>query len=512
MSKKINRNIYRTAIIITFLAVNALILTGIASVLRYLSTGADRTTILHLREEADLVYLPKIEWENLDNPGRPMEKQTLGEIQRDYLKSWYVRFNAYNTNNNYGIPDYYTDSARVKLYRNVALNKEHNVTLNKTTIKHHPALDFYSADGKLVVFTDQNVLSYQEVYRNKLLVNKERTVGSYKVLMLLEDGFWRVRHLVEIPSEEKIPILEKSTINDSQEKLISEAKGLNYYPKDMPWDMFGDNFDMEVLQKDFKLIKEMGLNTLRIFIQYEDFGAAMVQPEKLQKLRQTLDLMEKMELQAVVTLFDFYGNYEVNDWTLTHRHAEQIVTAFKDHQAIFAWDIKNEPDLDFKSRGKEKVLSWLEEMIINLKKWDPNHMVTIGWSTPEAAVNLGDELDFISFHYYRDIADFLPAYKELKEAHPTKKIMLQEYGASSYSGVWNMFSSSPKKQAQYYEQMQKILEEEELPFLFWTLYDFTDVPNSVVGRLPWHKSKQKHFGCIDSDGKRKLAYKFLYQK
>ena len=90
----------------------------------------------------------------------------------------------------------------------------------------------------------------------------------------------------------------------------------------------------------------------------------------------------------MVTLFDFYGDYNVLNWTLTHRHAEQIVSTFKDHNAILAWDIKNEPDLDFDSRHKETVIAWLNQMIQEIKKFDPNHFVTIGWSSPEAALNL----------------------------------------------------------------------------------------------------------------------------
>ncbi len=105
-------------------------------------------------------------------------------------------------------------------------------------------------------------------------------------------------------------------------------------------------------------------------------------------------------------MFDFYGNYELKDWTLTQRHAQTIVTAFKDHRALFGWDIKNEPDLDFESRTQENVLAWLEEMIIRIRSWDPKHPVTIGWSSAEAAQNLGEQVNFVSFHYYQDLLIF----------------------------------------------------------------------------------------------------------
>jgi endo-1,4-beta-mannosidase len=49
-------------------------------------------------------------------------------------------------------------------------------------------------------------------------------------------------------------------------------------------------------------------------------------------------------------------------------------------KAILAWDLKNEPNLDFENRDKSNVLSWLEHMITVVKENAPNHLVTIGWS------------------------------------------------------------------------------------------------------------------------------------
>ena len=122
---KLNRTLYRVLLIVSFLMLNAFILTGISAVISYLNTGADRSAILHLPEELSSNYLPKVTWSPLNNEGRPMEKQTLVEIERDYLKAWYVRTIALETNTRFGIADYYTDSARLKLYDII----DHNLSL-----------------------------------------------------------------------------------------------------------------------------------------------------------------------------------------------------------------------------------------------------------------------------------------------------------------------------------------------------------------------------------------------
>ena len=509
MAVKLNKTLYRTIIIVTFVAINALIISGIGSAMVFLNTGADRTSMLHLEVPMDEVYRPKVEWITLENPGRPMEQQTLGEITNDYMNAWHVRNIAFKKNDYYGIKDFYTDSVRVRLYENIDRNLQNNNWYKRTTLSHNPEIDFYSTDGTMVVFKDHNVTEYQEIYSGEDLLYTERDTISYHVMMLLEDGFWRIRHLKEIENIKDTTNYSNRDITSKIEK-IKNLKGINYYPKDSPWDTFGKHFNDTIIDQDFKIIHKMGLNTIRIFIQYEDFGKSMVNYKKIELLEKVLNAAEKNNLDVLITLFDFYGDYDVSNWTLTHRHAEAIVNAVKEHPALLGWDLKNEPDLDFDSRGKHRVLGWLEQMIINIKQLDPNHPVTIGWSSPEAAVELSDDVDFVSYHYYRAVSDFKQAHDKLKFLVPNKPKLLQEYGMSSYKGLWNLYRGADEQgQLAYYEEMQNILYKENIPFMFWTLYDFKSVPKSVAGSLPWKTKKQHFFGCLDTIGNPKPAFKVL---
>ncbi|WP_299431916.1 glycoside hydrolase family 2 TIM barrel-domain containing protein [uncultured Maribacter sp.] len=512
MAIQLNKTLYRIVLITTFLAINGLIISGIGAAWAFMNTGADKTSMLHLEVPMDDVYKPSLVWSSIENPGRQMEEQALGEITNDYMNAWHVRNIAYKKNDRYGIEDFYTDSARVRLYDNIDLNLKNKNWYKRTTLNHNGSLDFYTADGTMVVFKDYNVEEYQETYEGEKLLFKEKDTTSYQVMMLLEDGFWRIRHLKEIPTPKDTTKIEPRKIQGKLKK-IENIKGINYYPKDSSWDTFGKRFNDSIIKNDFKIIQRMGLNTLRIFIQYEDFGKNRVNPKKLALLKKVLDLAEETNLEVLITLFDFYGDYDVSNWTLTHRHAEQIVNAIKDHPALLAWDIKNEPDLDFESRGKERVLSWLEQMIENIKKWDKNHPVTIGWSSPEAGIELANNVDFISFHYYREPSKFTEAYNTLRSVIPTKPKLLQEYGMSSYKGLWNFYRGADEQgQLEYYNEMQNILKQEKVPYMFWTLYDFKNVPSSVAGSLPWKSKKQHFFGCLDSLGNKKPAFKALSLK
>ncbi|NMH88737.1 glycoside hydrolase family 2 TIM barrel-domain containing protein [Flavivirga algicola] len=499
----LNRNILRIILMLSYVAIIAFVVFGISSLYSYLNTGADRSSILHTEIKKADQYLPKIIWASLNNEGRPMDEQTLNTIENNYLDAWYVKHIAYKTNKTDGINDYYTESARENIFNIIEHNVSENITIEETTLEHHPTLEFFSEDGQLAVITDKDVIEYKRLYKNENIVLETKEKSTYKIILLLEDGYWRIRHIIK----KEVSNYSENITTVSHDKIA--VKGINYYPQATPWNMFGDAFNADIISKDFKLIKETGLNSIRIFVPYASFGKASVNTEKLMKLIQVLDLAEAQELKVVVTLFDFYGDYSVLDWTLNQRHAETIVTALKDHNALLAWDIKNEPNLDFESRGRQQVVAWLDQMIDLVKSVDEEHPVTIGWSNAKSATMLKDKLDLITFHYYEDLDNLEKTYDSLKLETPEKPLVITEFGISSYKGLWNPFGYSESDQAAYHKKAQHIFNENEISFMSWTLYDFTKIPKEVVGRLPWHKRTQAYFGFINQKGETKPAFKYI---
>jgi hypothetical protein len=501
---KTNKQIIRGALMLTYVLIIALLLFLVSSLYSYLNTGADRSTILHTEVKKIEQYLPKITWKLDGNKGRKITQEKINTIQNDYLDAWYVKQIAYKTNTKIGIEDYFTKNARKNIYNIIKYNKLNKISFESTTLRHTLDIEFFSEDGQFIVLKDTNVLQYKKVFKADTLLLESSEVSSYRVILLLEDGFWRIRHMVKEASKKFKPKIKNTFIS------TIDIKGINYYPQATPWNMYGDNFDINIIKDDFKIIKKSGLNAIRIFVPYIDFGKANIKFDKLEKLQKVLDTAKNIGLKVVITLFDFYGNYDVLDWTLNHRHAEKIVEKFKDHDAILAWDVKNEPNLDFDSRGKENVIAWLNYMIITIKSIDKSHPVTIGWSDAKSAVILQDEVDVISFHYYEDLADFEEEYITLKEKIKNNKpIILQEFGISSYGGFWRPFASSEEKQANYYKEMQKVLAKNSIPFMSWTLYDYDKVPKDVVGSIPWRVYPQKKFGFLNSSGVKKPSFKFI---
>ncbi|AUP77638.1 glycoside hydrolase family 2 TIM barrel-domain containing protein [Flavivirga eckloniae] len=502
--RSINKKIIRGILFLSYILIIGLITYGLSALFGYLNTGADRSTMLHTEIKKVEQFLPKIRWASLENEGRPMSDQTLAEIENDYLDAWYVKHVAYQTNARTGIKDYYTKNARKNLYNIINKNTEMGTTIKSTSLEHHPNLEFFSEDGHLIIITDKDVVEYKRIYKDKAFLLETKDVSTYKIIMLLEDGFWRIRHMLKTANDDYNPankIISDETI---------DIKGINYYPQASPWDVFGKKFNLDTIARDFKLIKDTGLNSIRIFVPYEDFGKANVSPDRLNKLEQVMDTAEEENLKVVVTLFDFYGDYSILNWTLNQRHAETIVSKLKNHKALLAWDVKNEPNLDFESRGKDLVVAWLNNTIDLVKSIDSIHPVTIGWSNIESAPILKDKIDLITFHYYEDLNNLEKAYLDLKDSIPNKPIAITEFGMSSYKGLWNPLGKTEEDQASYHKQAQEIFSENNINYMSWTLYDFTDIPNEVTGMLPWRKTPQKYYGFINEKGDKKAAFKYIY--
>ncbi|MEL7005860.1 MAG: cellulase family glycosylhydrolase, partial [Bacteroidota bacterium] len=283
------------------------------------------------------------------------------------------------------------------------------------------------------------------------------------------------------------------------------SKGINYYPADYPWDLFWPNFHKIPLKDDFELISNAGFNTVRIFVPYHQFGGSNVDDNELKKLTGLLDLAQSNNLKVIVTLFDFFLDYSVDRWTLSERHLEKVVSSFKDHPAIMAWDIKNEPDLDFEQHGKNEVKEWLKFITLCIRKYDSNHLVTIGWSNPKYLDDISDYVDYYSFHYYNDPKE-LNNYLEMDFDKP---IVLEETGQHSYNAWWYPFHKSAQDQEDYTSEILEVIDHYDLSYSFWTLYDFQNIPDNVVGTVYWRKGIQKNFGFIDRYNKPKPSFEVV---
>ena len=276
--------------------------------------------------------------------------------------------------------------------------------------------------------------------------------------------------------------------------------GVNYYPQKTPWQIFWPTYDSNIVRKDLMLIRRLGFNIVRIFIGDMDLKDEKSTTRNMGKWRNFLDLSQKMGLKVIVTLFDFMGDYPSKMNPATIAQLRLLFTSFCSNTAIFAWDIKNEPDLDFQ-KDSARVLRWLDGVIEQARTYDTCHLLTIGWAHPEHATLLADKVDFVSFHSYRRPDSLDEDLTKLLSLAAGKPVVLEEFGASTYAGPEDSRTAREVRQARYFSAVRDILRQHgDIPWLVWTLYDFSEEIVPAPGRSDIIRAEQSRFGILRSDG------------
>ena len=383
----------------------------------------------------------------------------------------------------------------------------------RADLQHNIKVHLFSYDRQLISFTDSNVEIAKRITN---LDTKERLTfrdtSDYDVVMGLEDGYWKIFELLKINTNERINTTDRKL---NKIPLPSNIKGVNYYPSEHPWLDFWKNYNPETTIKDLELVNELQLNHIRFFIPYALFGKGSLDQKLLAQLDHFLDTCQEQEISTSITLFDFPESYDLDFYPATRKHLMQLLERYHDHPAIALWDLKNEPDLDFKNYEADIVLDWLSFMIDTAKEQAPNINLTIGWSDAAYAHLFADKLDLISYHIYKEIEEEKKHLRKLKKEHiKDKAIYISEFGKSSYRSKVIPFGSTEKEQAHYTKEVLQLMTEEEIPhYAFWTLHDFTKGPKEILGRKPWIINTQKNMGIVNTEGDKKLvANNFIGQK
>ncbi|MGH9157384.1 MAG: glycoside hydrolase 5 family protein [Acidimicrobiales bacterium] len=193
--------------------------------------------------------------------------------------------------------------------------------------------------------------------------------------------------------------------------------GVNYWPSEsaMGWLR---SYDPAVVRRDFRTVAAAGMDTVRIFLLWEDIQptSATIDPASLDCVIDAADAAGEAGVELIVTLFtghmsgvnwvprwatggedgdrrfrvssggkiqptamvmrNWYSDPDVVD--AQARLAAGVSAALAGHPAVWAWDLGNEnsnctipPDADSADR-------WLERMTSVLRESDPSSLVTVG--------------------------------------------------------------------------------------------------------------------------------------
>jgi hypothetical protein len=254
--------------------------------------------------------------------------------------------------------------------------------------------------------------------------------------------------------------------------------GLNYYPRDTPFERFLTQTPINVLSAELDIILEAKFNTLRIFVRYQDLficprDGTIPNNENLERLDNILQTIGEKGLRAIVVLnvdadlsmYPLYSNPpHIADQT------RFLVDRYKNEPTILAWDVRDRGDVDYRTSlfDRVQVLTWLADTIILVRRYAPNQLVTAGWwEDAEATAPL---VDFVSFQHYGEYEPLRQTIAILKD-NTNKPIFLASIGYST-----NALDETTQRNLTF----QALEEVRNNQMAGWTVYMAFDYPTSVT--------------------------------
>ncbi len=227
--------------------------------------------------------------------------------------------------------------------------------------------------------------------------------------------------------------------------------------------------------EDFREMKELGANVVRIHLQLARFMTAPDRPNdrSLDRLARLIALAEQLNIYLDVTGLGCYHKQDVppwydqmseaQRWEVQTKFWETIAQRCAESPAIFCYDLMNEPvvpggrrqpgqwlapplgdkyfvqfvTLDSAGRPRPTIArQWVQQLAAAIRRHDRRHLVTVGlvdWSLNRPGLTSGFEpreiapdLDFISVHIYPKTGEIERSLDTLRGFAVGKPVVIEE--------------------------------------------------------------------------------------
>ena len=450
---------------------------------RYISDALDQR----------LIYPSRVTWLPPDRPlDRPMTYADEEQVEKIIDKAWSALTLAQITGDSAVLTDSFTGVAYARAEQAVAEAHKHGGLISVLSSTARPV--FFHKDASLLqlevdTFAVRALLTEDRVEHHSL--TRDRNI----VTLLNGDYGWRISNLRRIGNE------------PAQALGVAAPKagraGFNYYPAATPWTLFWSAYEPAIIETDFARIRNLGADSIRIFLTYDAFLDPETSEQSVERLRHLLATAEKNGLSVVPTLFDLKSDFSPVTWVNDAAYLDVILPIVSEAASVIYVDLKNESDLDFKAHGKAKTLTWLKTMLAYMRDRAPELAATVGWSNAASAPLLVRELDVVSYHDYANVDEAGIRFQAVKAAAAGKPVAVTEIGYSAYAVLFGL-PSSPRRQADKLAQHLDALRGADGVYI-WTLHDFVRHDAAAIGRSPWRRRLETKFGLLDAKGREKPA-------
>jgi endo-1,4-beta-mannosidase len=219
-------------------------------------------------------------------------------------------------------------------------------------------------------------------------------------------------------------------------------KGTNYYPRTAMWASMWTSWPWDQIINETRLFSTLGINCVRIMVPYTagEWGGPNVNPKRINQLYTLVNHFGSLGIKSIITLFDWETTFPSAGSQRYADHVQyvtKIVTPFSDNPNVMMWDIKNEPDhpdnIDHHDnwndvpKKRDIIVNWLYRVILEVRKIDKNHLVSIGLRWWENFVQIYDTVDVAAFHSYWPPAKELADMMNITMRRPIP-LLVEEFG------------------------------------------------------------------------------------
>ena len=306
----------------------------------------------------------------------------------------------------------------------------------------------------------------------------------------------------------KVTISERNLKVNNKDYII---KGICYHPVPKGEE---NKRSFENLAKDLALMKEAGINTIRV---YEPITEKSV-----------LDEIHQTGIKVIIGFgYNQGGTYDILSGTFI-----DYVNRFKNHKAILMWELGNEYNYH-PEWFDDDINNWYKAMntaAALIHENDTSHPVTTahGELPDEVALNSNPHIDVWGMNVYRwdNPETIFQQWKTLSK----KPMYLSEAGGDSYMTIVKNgyeMGINEKAQADANANILEVVFNNQDVALGITLFSFTDgwwkagdagkqnpggwAPNSTG--VPYDGTpNEEYWGIVDMDRKKKKTYKIIKDK
>ncbi|MFI7600109.1 hypothetical protein [Actinoplanes sp. NPDC049681] len=499
---RVKRVIVQSVAVFGALACGA-VLAGVARLASWHLPGALSTSALHevaeLPPEADrlVTWLP-----DGNDVQRVLDPATRVQIEAAYVRAWAAIGRYQTTGDTEPVASTFAEPAR-----SAALAVPRSATAS-WSIAHHLELQFFALDGMTVSVrdTDANIVRSAVTAGLPTLTDVHET---YDVVLVLQDGYWRIQQLRRVATEPPVIIGRTAGgtgatvlagVRAASARTVPELHGVGY---ELPFDKA---LDEKAVSADLATVTKLGLDTVRVPLPYAQLGGDAADAAKLQLFRRFLDLAAAQNVHVVPVLFSGLDELTPDVWAATDMHLRAVVGALRDHRAIAMWDVADAPDQRATGvAGSVEVYGWVVHTVTQLRSVDPGHPVTVSWSDVSAAGSptVNGLFDAVSLAWNGSYDELAAALAQVSRNASGRPLMLSRFGLSTYNSV---FPGGHTEAEQAYDVQQSRLIAGRSgvrgTVFAWLRDGMTTQPGSL---FPWRTGPGKAEGLLHADGTPKRA-------